>query len=191
MLSDQFESSQQQRSTDMTMKKTILATTTALACTIGATANAATNFVDCVSTPIARFDGNIVEAALATPELSTLVDAVLAAGLDDALANTDDITVYAPTNDAFAAMPADVTGAILADLDLLTTVLTYHVSPGANDPRKFASPVQRKTLAGDNYVYLSRNAGEPRVNTATVQCQGVKADNGLVWIIDSVLQPGF
>lgn len=174
----------------MKLKKTILATTTALACTIGATASAGTNFADCVSTPIARFDGNIVEAALATPELSTLVDVVLAAGLDDALATTDDITVYAPTNDAFAAMPADVTEAILADVDLLTTVLTYHVSPGANDPRKFASPVQRKTLAGE-YVYLSRNAGEPRVNTAIVQCQGVKADNGLVWIIDSVLQPGF
>ncbi|MEE4143836.1 MAG: fasciclin domain-containing protein [Halieaceae bacterium] len=174
----------------MKLKKTLLASTTALACTFGAGAHAMTNFADCVSTPVAQFDGNIVEAALATPELSTLVDAVLAAGLDDALANTDNITVYAPTNDAFAAMPADVTGAILADIGLLTTVLTYHVSPGAHDPRRFASPVQRKTLAGE-YVYLSRNAGEPRVNTATVQCQGVKADNGLVWIINSVLQPGF
>lgn len=174
----------------MNLKKTLIASTAALACTFAATGHTMTNFADCVSTPIVRFHGNIVEAALATPELSTLVDAVLAAGLDDDLANTDDITVYAPTNDAFAAMPADVTGAILADLDLLTTVLTYHVSPGSNDPRKFASPVQRKTLAGE-YVYLSRNAGEPRVNTATVQCQGVKADNGLVWIINSVLQPGF
>ena len=174
----------------MNLKKTILASTAALACTFGATSQAMTNFADCVSTPIVRFDGNIVEAALATPALSTLVDVVLAAGLDEALATTDNITVYAPTNDAFAAMPANVTDAILSDMDLLTTVLTYHVSPGSNDPRKFASPVQRKTLAGE-YVYLSRNAGEPRVNTAIVQCQGVSADNGLVWIIDSVLQPGF
>ena len=174
----------------MTLKKTILATTTALACTLGAVAQAQTDFAECVSTPIVRFDGNIVDAALATPELSTLVDAVLAAGLDDALANAEDITVFAPTNDAFAAMPADVTGAILADPGLLTTVLTYHVSQGAQDPRRFATPVQRKTLAG-SVVYLSRNGGEPRVNTAKVQCQGVRADNGLVWFIDSVLQPGF
>ena len=174
----------------MTLKKTILATTTALACTLGATVHAQTDFAKCVSTPIVDFDGSIVDAALATPALSTLVDAVLAAGLEDDLANANNITVYAPTNDAFAAMPADVTGAILADPALLTTVLTYHVSPGAHDPRRFATPVQRKTLAG-SVVYLSRSGGEPRVNTAKVQCQGVRTDNGLVWIIDSVLQPGF
>ncbi len=174
----------------MNLKKTILASTTALACSFGAAVNAQTSFVDCVSTPVTVFDGNIVEAALATPALSTLVDAVLAAGLDDALANTDNITVYAPTNDAFAAMPADVTGAILADVDLLTTVLTYHVSSGAHDPRKFVSPVKRNTLAGE-YVYYSRNDGHPRVNTAAVQCAGVKASNGYVWLLDSVLQPGF
>ena len=58
----------------MKLKTAFLAATTALACTIGATANAATNFADCVSTPIVRFDGNIVEAALATPELSKPVD---------------------------------------------------------------------------------------------------------------------
>jgi uncharacterized surface protein with fasciclin (FAS1) repeats len=175
----------------MMLKKTILAGTAALACTFGAAVNAQTNFVDCVATPLVQFDGNIVEAALATPELSTLVDVVVAAGLDEALATTDDITVYAPTNDAFAAMPADVTDAILADLDLLTTVLTYHVSTGHQDPRKFLVPVKRDTLAGGPYVYFSRNDGHPRVNNSAVDCQGVQASNGLVWIINSVLQPGF
>ena len=174
----------------MNLKKSILAGTTALACTLGAAANADGGFVRCVSEPIAMFDGNIVEAAIATPELSTLVDAVIAAGLDDALATTDNITVFAPTNDAFAAIPADITQAILDDVGVLTTVLTYHVTPGAQDPRKFVPPVKRETLAGP-YVYLSFNNGHPRVNNSAVSCSGVKASNGLIWFVDSVLQPGF
>ena len=174
----------------MNMKKTILASTTALACTLGAAANAQVSFVDCVSTPITVFDGNIVEAAIATPELSTLVDAVLAAGLEDALATTDNITVFAPTNDAFDAIPSDILGAVLEDVDLLTGLLTYHVTTGAQDPRKFVPPVKRETLAGQ-YVYFAFNNGHPRVNNSAVNCAGVQASNGLVWFIDSVLQPGF
>ena len=174
----------------MTLKKTILASTTALACTLGAAAHAQTSFVDCVATPIANFDGNIVDAAVATPELSTLVDAILAAGLEDALASAENITVYAPTNDAFAAIPMDITTAILEDVDVLTAVLTYHVTPGAQDPRKFVPPVKRETLLGE-YVYFSYNGGEPQVNNSTVNCAGVRASNGLIWFVDSVLQPGF
>ena len=70
----------------------------------------------CLSTDIVQFDGTVVDAALATPELSTLVDAVVAAGLVDALNDAENITVYAPTNDAFAAIPGEVADAILADL---------------------------------------------------------------------------
>ena len=174
----------------MNFKKTILASTTALACTFGAAANAQVSFVDCVSTPIANFDGNIVEAAIATPELSTLVDAVLAAGLEDALATTDNITVYAPTNDAFAAIPGDILSDVVGDVDLLTGLLTYHVSAGAHDPRKFVPPVKRETLSGE-YVYYAFNNGQPQVNNSVVDCQGVRASNGLIWFVDSVLQPGF
>jgi len=174
----------------MNLKKTILASTTALICTLGAAAHAQTSFVDCVATPIVPFDGNIVDAALATPELSTLVDAILAAGLEDALATAENITVFAPTNDAFAAIPSDITTAILEDVDVLTAVLTYHVTAGAQDPRKFVPPVKRETLSGE-YVYFSFNNGEPQVNNSTVSCTGVKASNGLVWFVDSVLQPGF
>ena len=174
----------------MNLKKTIVASTTALICTLGATANAQTSFVDCVATPVVQFDGNIVDAAIATPELSTLVDAILAAGLEETLANAENITVYAPTNDAFAAIPSDITTSILEDVDVLTAVLTYHVSAGAQDPRKFVTPVKRETLLGE-YVYFSFNNGDPQVNNSTVGCTGVKASNGLVWFVDSVLQPGF
>ena len=110
-------------------------------------ANAGTGFATCNSSPIIEFDGTIVDAAIATPDLSTLVDAVVAADLVDALATTENLTVFAPTNDAFGAMPADVLGAALADVDLLTGILLYHVAAGYYDPRKYIPPVRVKTLA--------------------------------------------
>jgi uncharacterized surface protein with fasciclin (FAS1) repeats len=153
-------------------------------------ATQATSFAECAATSLVNFDGTIVDAALATPELSTLVDAVTAAGLGDALASTDGITVYAPTNDAFAALPAPLLDAALADTELLTGILTYHVSVGNQDPRKFPGSVatSRDTLQGQ-HVYFSRSGGEARVNNAAVACQGVRASNGTVWVIDSVLLP--
>jgi uncharacterized surface protein with fasciclin (FAS1) repeats len=171
------------------MKTKALSVMAAAAVSLSLTSGAnAGSLAECLSTDIAVFDGNIVEAAIATPALSTLVDAVLAAGLEDALATAEDITVYAPTNDAFAAIPGDILNTIVGDTGLLTAVLTYHVTPGMQDPRKFVPPVRRTTLQGDN-VYYSRTDGQPRVNNAAVDCQGVQADNGIVWIIDSVLLP--
>jgi uncharacterized surface protein with fasciclin (FAS1) repeats len=173
----------------MKLKNLILASTAAIACTIGATAQAApSGFANCIAEPIAQFDGTVVDAALATPELSTLVDVVVAAGLADALNDAENITVYAPTNDAFAAIPGDILGAIAGDEALLTSVLLYHVTPGSHDPRAFVSPVRRNTLL-EQKVYYSYFGGEPRVNNAGVSCSGVKVSNGMVWIIDSVLIP--
>lgn len=150
----------------------------------------ASAFGDCASTDLAQFDGTIVDAAVATPALSTLVDAVTAAGLGDTLATTDNLTVYAPTNDAFAALPAPLLDAALADTALLTEILTYHVSTGSQDPRKFPGSVatRRDTLQGQS-VYFSRHNGEARVNNAAVTCEGVRTSNGIVWVIDSVLLP--
>jgi uncharacterized surface protein with fasciclin (FAS1) repeats len=174
----------------MDLKKLIITGTAVLTCTFGAVSHAQTDFAECVGTPIAKFNGTIVDAAVATPELSTLVDAVLAAGLGDALATAENITVYAPTNAAFAKIPGDITAAILADVDVLTAVLTYHVSPGIQDPRQFVPPVRRTTLSGQS-VYYARIGNEARVNNAAVNCQGVQASNGRVWFIDSVLMPSF
>ena len=151
----------------------------------------AQSLAECLSTDIVDFDGSVVDAAIATPELSTLVDAVVAAGLDEALATTEDITVYAPTNDAFAALPGDVLGAIVGDEALLTAVLTYHVTPGEQDPRRYTTAVRRNTLLKGQKVYYSRFGGAARVNQSAIACQGVQTDNGVVWVIDSVLIPQF
>ena len=174
----------------MNVKKLILASTAAIAYTFGATAQAAPpGMAECLAVPITQFDGTVVDAALATPELSTLVDAVVAAGLVDALNDAQDITVYAPTNDAFDAIPNDIAGAILGDTGLLTAVLTYHVTPRIQNPRGFLPPVRRDTLLGQR-VYYAYDDGAPRVNNAAVNCAGVRTSNGMVWLIDSVLLPG-
>lgn len=150
----------------------------------------AESFGECASTNKAVFDGSIVDAAIATPELSTLVDLVVAAGLDDALATTENITVFAPTNDAFDALPSELVDVVVGNTDLLTAVLTYHVTTGQQDPRKMSATIatRRETLNGQS-VYFGRADGEARVNMAGVACQGVKTDNGTVWVIDSVLLP--
>jgi uncharacterized surface protein with fasciclin (FAS1) repeats len=177
----------------MKLKNLAIASTAALACTFGAAnakAEASSALAECLSTPMVNFDGTVVDAALATPELSTLVDAVVAAGLVDALNDAENITVYAPTNDAFAAIPPDVTGALLADTAALTSVLTYHVTPSLDDPRRYVPPVRRGTLQGD-VVFYQRMNSMPMVNNAAVSCTGVMTTNGYVWIIDSVLFPNF
>lgn len=173
----------------MKTKFTALAASAAFSLSLASGANAQ-SFGDCVSTNKAQFDGSIVDAAIATPELSTLVDLVVAAGLDEALATTEEITVFAPTNDAFGALPPELVDVVVGDIDLLTGVLTYHVTMGHPDPRKLSGAVaQRKETLQGQSVYFSRSNGEPRVNNAGVACQGVQTDNGTVWIIDSVLLP--
>jgi len=148
----------------------------------------ATNFAECNSTDIVIFDGNIVEAAIATPELSTLVTAVTAAGLADALAEAEGITVFAPTDDAFGMLPADILNAALADTDLLTAILLFHVSPSMIDPRKYVTAVRISTLLGQS-LFVHRKDAEQRVMDSAVNCMGVRTDNGMVWLIDSVLVP--
>ena len=81
-------------------------------------------------------------------------------------------------------------GVLLSNIDALTGVLTYHVSPGKFDPRLFVPPVKRPTLQG-NPVVFHRQDGHPQVNQANVSCQGVQTSNGRVWLIDKVLLPLF
>lgn len=157
---------------------------------LSATDVRAQSFAQCIGEPAVGFSGTIVDAAIATPELSTLVDAVVAAGLVDALATTPNLTVFAPTNDAFAAIPASILGEIVADPLVLTEVLTYHVLAFQDDPRKYIQPRRVEALNGQS-LYLSRFDEAPRVNEAAVSCTRINTDNGSVFLIDSVLTPQF
>lgn len=148
-------------------------------------------YADCNAIPLAQFDGTIVDAAVATPELSTLVSLVTQAGLVDALSAPGALTVYAPTNAAFGGVPSSVLNAIAEDPGLLTSVLTYHVSPGDVDPRKFKAAKERKTLLAKQSIFVDFDRDGPKVNQSVADCQGVKTSNGTVWLIDSVLLPQF
>jgi uncharacterized surface protein with fasciclin (FAS1) repeats len=138
------------------------------------------------------FDGMatdpVATAASNNPVLSTLVTAVTEAGLGDTLNSAEDITVFAPTNDAFAAVPAETMDAAMADPSgLLTTVLTYHVVPGRLSPDQLAGT--HTTLQGAD-LEVAGSGEEFTVNgSAVVVCGNVQTANATVYIIDGVLLP--
>jgi uncharacterized surface protein with fasciclin (FAS1) repeats len=130
----------------------------------------------------------IASAASANPLLSTLVAAVTKADLVDTLNSQKSITVFAPTNDAFAAIPPKTLKSVLADKALLTKILTYHVVAGALSPDQLAG--SHKTLEGDT-LKISGNNPDFVVGTqkATIVCGNVPTANATVYIIDQVLMP--
>ena len=130
----------------------------------------------------------VATAASNNPLLSTLVTAVKEAGLVDTLNSAPEITVFAPTNDAFAKIPAADLKAVLADKPTLTKVLTNHVVAGKLSPDQLAG--DHKTLAGTTIAV--KGSGEDfTVGTmdAKVICGNVMTANATVYIIDSVLLP--
>lgn len=147
-------------------------------------------YLQCRHAALVGFPGTIVDAAVATPELSTLVNLVQAANLIGPLSGKGPLTVFAPTNDAFAKVPAPLLGLIGSDVSLLTSVLTYHVTAGNADPRRSLLPSQATTLQGQS-VFLVYDANGASVNQSVASCRGVKTSNGTVWLIDSVLLPQF
>ncbi len=125
-------------------------------------------------------------AASNNPLLSTLVTAVTEAGLVDTLNGAGPFTIFAPVNDAFAAIPADQLDAILADKDLLTSILTYHVVAGTYDAAALGTAGSLETVNG---AELTFGADGTMVNDAKVICSNVVTANATVHIIDSVLTP--
>ncbi len=130
----------------------------------------------------------VATAASNNPALKTLVTAVTAAGLGDTLNTTDDITVFAPADGAFAAMDQATLKAALADpKGLLTAVLTYHVVPGRLSPEQLAGT--HKTLQGGDLTVTGSGEDFTVNGTAKVVCGNVQTANATVYIIDGVLLP--
>ncbi|MCG6499937.1 fasciclin domain-containing protein [Kitasatospora sp. A2-31] len=129
----------------------------------------------------------VATAASHNPLLSTLVTAVQKAGLVDTLNSAKDITVFAPTNDAFAKLPKKDLDAVLADKDKLTKILTYHVVPRRLAPAALAGA--HKTLE-TNEVTATGTTPDFTVNgSAKVLCGNVQTANATVYIVDTVLMP--
>lgn len=137
----------------------------------------------------------VATAASANPVLSTLVQAVMQANLVDTLNTTPDITVLAPANPAFEAIPQDALAGLLANNAQLTSVLTHHVIPGRLSPEELAG--EHATVAGDTVTIEGSGeqftvAGDQTVLGATpasVICGNVQTANATVYIIDQVLAP--
>jgi uncharacterized surface protein with fasciclin (FAS1) repeats len=140
-------------------------------------------------------DDPVATAASNNPALSTLVTAVGAAGLADSLNSAEDITVLAPANPAFEAVPADALEALLADKEQLTAVLTHHVIEGRLAPEDLAGT--HMTLGGDEVTIEGSGedftvAADGTVlgeTEAGVICGNVQTANATVYIIDQVLAP--
>jgi uncharacterized surface protein with fasciclin (FAS1) repeats len=138
------------------------------------------------------FDGMAIDpvatAASHNPALSTLVTAVTKAGLVDTLNSADGVTVFAPTNDAFSALPKATLDKALGDpKGLLTTVLTYHVVAGRLTPEQLAGT--HKTLQGGS-VTVTGSGEDFTVNgTSKVVCGNVPTGNATVYLVDNVLLP--
>lgn len=136
----------------------------------------------------------VVTAAAAEPQLSGLVRAVTAANLADSLDSQQNVTVFAPVDTAFQAIPPDQLNALLADVPRLTALLTHHVVQGRLSPGDL--PGKHTTL--DNDTVTVEGSGQkftvPGAQTmsgrpATVVCGNVRTANATVYFIDQVLKP--
>ena len=156
--------------------------------------NGVIHVIDAVLTPtaIGEPEGSIVDLALASPDLTTLVTALQAADLVGALADEDALfTVFAPTDEAFAALGEDAIAALLADTDALTNVLLYHVVAGAAVDSIDATALygQMVTMLNEADVAIDIRDGELYINDSKVIIKDIPATNGIIHVIDMVLIP--
>lgn len=142
---------------------------------------------------------NIAELAQGNAELSTLVAALEAANLTDALAGDGPFTVFAPNNAAFEALPEGTVEALLANPDQLSPILRFHVVQGRFSAEDLAEQSRLTTLEGNELRIVSTGGGDPvhggggeatlRVGSAEVIQSDIAATNGIVHVIDAVLLP--
>ena len=130
---------------------------------------------------------NIVETAVGAGTFNTLVAAVTAAGLADTLSSEGPFTVFAPTDEAFAALPAGTVEGLLADIPTLTKVLTYHVIAGKVMAADVVTLTSATTVEGSSVAIDASNG--VKVNGANVVATDIECDNGVIHVLDAVLIP--
>ena len=145
---------------------------------------------------------NIIENAVNSKDHTTLVTAVKAAGLVDTLSGPGPFTVFAPTNEAFAKLPAGTVESLVKpeNKDTLTKILTYHVVSGSMDSKAIAAAIK----AGNGTATLTTVQGEPltakmmggklmltdaKGGMSTVTIKDVYQSNGVIHVVDTVLMP--
>ncbi|MDT0595470.1 fasciclin domain-containing protein [Glaciecola petra] len=134
--------------------------------------------------------GNIVQTAASAGQFETLLAAAKAAGLVPALSGDGPLTVFAPTDEAFGALPAGTIKALLKpqNRDKLARILTYHVVSGQIASDALADEVSLKTLAGPSVLFTQSEQGFT-IEGARIVATDIAASNGIVHVIDRVIMP--
>ncbi len=142
-----------------------------------------------LATPVFAQDMDIVDTAVANGSFTTLAAALTAAGLVETLKGEGPFTVFAPTDAAFAALPAGTVEDLLKpeNKDKLVSVLTYHVVPGAVMSTDLTEGMTAKTVNGADVTITLE--GGPKVNGAAISTPDVAASNGVIHVIDQVILP--
>jgi uncharacterized surface protein with fasciclin (FAS1) repeats len=130
---------------------------------------------------------NILQTARAAGSFDTLVAAIDRAGLSDALAHEGPYTVFAPSDDAFAKLPAGAVESLLAAPDTLADVVNYHLVPGLMTAADISGRSSAETLQGEDLA-ISNN-GAVRIDGARLVSGDIEASNGVIHVIDRVLLP--
>jgi len=130
---------------------------------------------------------DIVDIAVGAGTFETLVAAVTAAGLVDTLKGDGPFTVFAPTDEAFAALPEGTVEALLEDIPTLTAILTYHVVPGRVMSTDLTDGMMAETVNGQSVTIGTMNG--VTVNGANVITADIEASNGVIHVIDAVILP--
>jgi uncharacterized surface protein with fasciclin (FAS1) repeats len=132
---------------------------------------------------------DIVETAAANGNFTTLLAAVEAADLVEALKGEGPLTVFAPTDDAFAALPEGTVEALLADTDALTAILTYHVTVGEVRAAQVVTSTTIPTLNGAELTVTVNGDGSVMIDGANVTITDIETTNGIIHVIDAVVTP--
>ncbi|HET9033309.1 MAG TPA: fasciclin domain-containing protein [Dokdonella sp.] len=150
-----------------------------------------------IAAPLAAMAGNpstmnakkdIVDTAVAAGSFTTLAAALDAAGLVETLKGTGPFTVFAPTDAAFAKLPAGTVDGLLKDKAKLTSILTYHVVPGKVMAADVVKLDGAKTVNGQS-VMIKVVDGKVQIDNATVAQADIESSNGVIHVIDTVLMP--
>jgi hypothetical protein len=130
---------------------------------------------------------NIIETAIKAGVFNTLVTAIKGAQLVETLSGTGPFTVFAPTDEAFANLPAGTVEGLLKDIPKLKSILTYHVLAGKMLSQDLANLTSTKTIQGQD-IYIDTKDGV-KINKAKVTSADILTSNGVIHIIDTVILP--
>jgi uncharacterized surface protein with fasciclin (FAS1) repeats len=137
---------------------------------------------------LAASAADIVDTAIAAGNFNTLVTAIKAAGLVDTLKSAGPFTVFAPTDEAFAKLPAGTVEALLKDPAKLKKILTYHVVSGKVMAADVVKMKFAKTVEGSS-ARISAKGGTVMIDNAKVVKTDIICDNGVIHVIDTVIMP--